>query len=85
MDMWCFVYMYIMIQFLGIINLREKQGLNIFTDDDDVLIIRLYIVIERLLVVVSLHQSDPLIQHNACIQNTTSPCKYILEKLCCII
>ena len=39
--------MYIIVQFLGIKTLREKQGLNIYTDDDDnALIIRLYIVIE---------------------------------------
>ena len=39
--------MYIIVQFLGIKNLREKQGLNVSTDDDDnALIIRLYIIIE---------------------------------------
>ena len=39
--------MFIIVQFLGIKNLREKQGLNVSTDDDDnALIIRLYIVIE---------------------------------------
>ena len=37
-----------MVQFLGIKTLREKQGLNIYTDDDDndnALIIGFYIVI----------------------------------------
>ena len=50
MGMWCFVQIEIHVYnhngtMLGYKTPREKQGLNIYTDDDNALIIRLYIVI----------------------------------------